>query len=679
MMYRVVKPFSYQGPLGQDLKAETGTLVDIQLRTVAEELLRTGMILPRELHSQQRKSAESCSPKWSRSMRVGIWLRTSSHYSGGRIHMFQYAWCLAEAGAEVYLVTNTVPKWIRDYPALNRIHLVIGEDLPPSDIDVIVTDSKESLGRKALEWKNRHPWCPLVCMNFETPNWVEEFAKEKAHRLGGDRKVFEKADLLLANSSESMRYLSEWMDTKDKITAVIRPAVNVYAIEAASKGTTPKEMARIGDRPYAVWCARAEKYKGCEVAFDAVFKADSPLDLVLFGSYQRGLPQDTDLHRVYKCNGLPDQVKFYAMKNAQMVLAPSLFEGFGMIPAEATACGTPVIAFDLPVIKKEYKGLDGIHLVKHGDKAAYAKKVNALAAKPKVTVDPAPVVERLGLEAMAQTIEHIPYHAVRRPRVTAQLVAYWGFSPESVESIYDMVDEIKIAYGRVEHAPEIDDGTLERLRALPDPDGKIELEVRDRWANKREMRSWCSDRSTGNRMLMLDGDEIWVGLGEWIKADVFFGSPRWVNLWHGADYWIHDANLGTSPRWGGPLDTYGSSCPHYRWSFWRRSYYWKRHHTPADRAGSALTDRSLERPNQVPACAIYHLGHALGAAVMQAKHDFYIARDGDDPGRQKRMAAWHDWDGKPGDCGDGIVDRVTWEVPEIVRRAVERISKEVLA
>jgi len=237
-----------------------------------------------------------------------------------------------------------------------------------------------------------------------------------------------------------------------------------------------------------------------------------------------------------------------------------------------------------------------------------------------------------------------------------------------------MVDEIIIAYGRVKHATEIDDGSLELLRNLPDPDGKITLEVRDEWIDKREMRNWCSSHSTGNRMLVLDGDEVWVGLDEWIKADIYYGSPRWINLWHGGDHWVHDAKIGTSPRWGGQLIPFGSPCPHYRWSFWRRSFYWKRHHTPVDREDHWLTDRRLDAAKRVPACAIYHLGHSLGTEVMQAKHDFYLARDGDDPGRQKRMTAWHNWNGKPGDCGDGIVEPVSWELPGIVQRSVARIS-----
>ena len=671
MFYRVIEPFEYRGVNGAVIRADRGELVDVAMRVDAEDLLRKGKIVPRVLQSTLRAPSASRSERWTHSMRVGIWLRTSSHYSGGRIHMWQYAWCLADAGAEVYLITNAVPKWMRDYPQSSNIHVLIDEP-PPDDIDLIMTDSKDSLGRQALEWRERHPWTKLVCMNFETPNWVAKYAKEKAKSLGGDRKVFERADVLMANSDESMAWLLKWMDVKPSVPrAILHPAVNTFAIDEACSGPTPREIERVGDRPFVVWCARGEKYKGADVAAKAVWAVKEPLDLVMFGSYTQPVPDDDGIHRVHRLNDAPDRVKFWAMRNARAVLAPSLFEGFGMVPAEALACGTPVVAFDLPVLRKEYAGLDGIHYAEHGDVRDFAKVLRSVVSEPKIVLDSAPVRERLGMGAMAQTIERIPHHAVRRSVVSAQLIAYWGFIPESVESIYDLVDEIVIAYGRVPEAPVIDDGTLDRLNALPDPDGKIRVEIRDAWPDKRSMRNWCSKESRGNRALVLDGDEVWVGLDEWLKADFAFGTPRWVNLWHGGDHWVHDARIGTSPRWGGPLQPYGSPCHHYRWSFWRRSYFWKKHHTPADQAGNTLTSPSLEPACQVPACAIYHFGHALHDDVMRAKHEFYLARDGDDSGRRKRRDAWHTWDGKPGDCGDGIVDPVTWELPGIVRKAVE--------
>ena len=93
-----------------------------------------------------------------------------------------------------------------------------------------------------------------------------------------------------------------------------------------------------------------------------------------------------------------------------------------------------------------------------------------------------------------------------------------------------------------------------------------------------------------------------------------------------------------------------------------------------DQNGQRLHVISDASALKVPGCAIYHLGHALPPQVMAAKHDFYLSRDGADDGRRRRKSAWHEWDGTLGDCGDGIIEAVNWQVPEIVLRAYERIS-----
>ena len=41
-----------------------------------------------------------------------------------------------------------------------------------------------------------------------------------------------------------------------------------------------------------------------------------------------------------------------AVKNASCLVFPSLYEGFGLPPLEALACGTPVLASDIPPVRE---------------------------------------------------------------------------------------------------------------------------------------------------------------------------------------------------------------------------------------------------------------------------------------------------------------------------------------
>jgi len=317
----------------------------------------------------------------------------------------------------------------------------------------------------------------------------------------------------------------------------------------------------------------------------------------------------------------------------------------------------------------------------------------ATLTKKNLNPDAKEAVRLWGMRAMQKSVDRIPHHAMKRKSVSAQMLAYWGFVPESIESVYDHVDEIVVAYGRCPEAAHIDDGSLDRIRAYPDPDKKIFIEARAVWENKKVMRQWCADHSSGNYSLVLDGDEVWVGLKDLFDSGVNFGSPRWLNFWHDEEHWIHDdpvnrsATSAAGQRWGFAVEPYGSYCPHYRWSWWRRSYYWHHHSMPASMSGELLfTKNSTEPPKDytsesemcaqmVPKCCIYHLGHALPMEVMEAKHQFYLNRDGKDDGRRQRMASWHNWKDKVGECGDGIVERVTWKLPGIVQRAFESMRK----
>ncbi len=677
MWYRVLKEFEYTLPRGETQVAKPGQLVNIKRQPRIDRLRARGAIGDSEdSHVSAKIPVLPTSPN-ARTLRIGLWLKTSGHYSGGRIHLYQYAVAMARLGAEVFLITNAEPIWGRNYDQVARLKtLISGRDQIPDDIDVIVTDSKTGIGHNALQWKKQHPRAPFICINFETPNWIRQFCPEYAdHMEPNDAyKIFPKADILLANSAESLKWCLKYI----KRTAadflhvgVLPPAINTDALDKpGAKFILPKN-------PYAVWVSRAAHHKGAQIASDAVWALDVPFDLVCFGSPEKP-PQDTKLHHFHVYRNFGDAEKFTAMRGAHMVLAPSKFEGFGMVPFEALACNTQCIAYDLPVLRQIYG--DRLDYVKWGDENDYVKRVRKCASSPReAPKGQAWAIKTWGLPAMAKRAEALPYHAVKEKRITAHMICYGTpTAPAAVEAVYPYVHQIIIAYGRVRLWNGWgDNGVLEALRAIPDPDDKITIEARDEWPDKITMRQWCADRATGNYMMMLDGDEIWTGMQALIDSDIDWGCPRWVTFWHGPEHWIYDHESLGGRRWGKRLDPYGSSCPHYRWSWWRPSYYFVQHHTPVDASGNLLVNRGVNEDagRLCPGAVIYHLGHALPDELMQAKHGFYERRDGADKGRVLRRKVWDTWKGEVGETEDGIIERVTWKLPAQVKKALSLIQQ----
>lgn len=74
-----------------------------------------------------------------------------------------------------------------------------------------------------------------------------------------------------------------------------------------------------------------------------------------------------------------EELKASLLAHADCLLAPSLLEGFGLVPLEALVVGTPVVASDVPA-HREVLGGD---LVDPSDTGAFADKIRAVVRDPR--------------------------------------------------------------------------------------------------------------------------------------------------------------------------------------------------------------------------------------------------------------------------------------------------------
>lgn len=129
---------------------------------------------------------------------------------------------------------------------------------------------------------------------------------------------------------------------------------------AAFRAATPK----LGDRPYLLFLSRIHPKKGCDLllrAFAGIAAARPELDLVIAGPEQAGWGDK--LRRIAAEAGVADRIhwpgmlsgdpKWGAFRGAEAFVLPSHQENFGIVVAEALACGTPVLITDKVNIWRE--------------------------------------------------------------------------------------------------------------------------------------------------------------------------------------------------------------------------------------------------------------------------------------------------------------------------------------
>lgn len=108
---------------------------------------------------------------------------------------------------------------------------------------------------------------------------------------------------------------------------------------------------------------------------DLVIAGDGPdLERAMAMVGERGL--DGRVRFVGRVTG---RAKFDLLASARLLLMPSRYETFGIVAAEALACRTPVVAFDLPCLREVVPAEAGV-LVAQGDIAAFAAAVLDLLA-----------------------------------------------------------------------------------------------------------------------------------------------------------------------------------------------------------------------------------------------------------------------------------------------------------
>jgi glycosyltransferase involved in cell wall biosynthesis len=162
----------------------------------------------------------------------------------------------------------------------------------------------------------------------------------------------------------------------------------------------PADVAR-PEPPVLLTVSRLRAHKNQASTIRAASRSRTEVQVRLIG---RGAEQASlerlagtlNVHCRIETEATDDEVRD-AYRAARVVVCPSSFEGFGLTPIEAVACGTPVVASDIPP-HREFVG-DAVRLYPSGDEDALVESISrALHDAP---ADPG-LVRELTIPAAAQ-------------------------------------------------------------------------------------------------------------------------------------------------------------------------------------------------------------------------------------------------------------------------------------
>lgn len=293
-------------------------------------------------------------------------------YAGGRVYSWLLGLALAKTGIPASMVSNRVPGFVDDFAAYpDQVNVVRmphkdtwGQYPVPHDFAI----GSPMSGVAAVPYGKRFG-VPSILMVFDPPNFVRDLTpQENAAREGVWAKYkgsLMMADFVLALCPVAADYAREWLKgyPRDRVLDLV-PGINSLVQRAAPEAE---------ERDTITYLGRMVGFKQRDTIFKIASRLKPTPRVCIMGGVAgennptvfKDLAKDAGVKELVCLPSVDDMRKFTELKRSRFHVTASLFEGFGMTPAESLACGTPSVAYPLPSFTAEY-----------GDSIDYADAIN---------------------------------------------------------------------------------------------------------------------------------------------------------------------------------------------------------------------------------------------------------------------------------------------------------------
>lgn len=491
-----------------------------------------------------------------------LFMNNIGHYSGGRYYLVYIAYLLANMGHKVTVITDKMPLFLKDFRYIeigDRLEWICDKQTRKTkwflnssnnEFDIILESPLASAGfLYANKWR-----VPLYAILFESPNYVAKY------RDGDDstedywrpykQGILSTSNKLICISEVGSNYAKDWLKGYRGNIEVVQPCINTWIADRVKQPERENEITFVG---------RHVEFKNPSDIIHAVSKIPRKIrpDINFVGSHSSKLrvsmvnsAENLDVNIRFYAN-VTDDEKFYLIKRSKLLIFPSLFEGFGIPPAEAIYCGVPVIAYDIPVLKREYgNSIDyvepnNINAIR--DKIEYYLTKSSVLRKRSKSVQKCFYKKENAIPCLPSTMKNKLRDVIYQGKdlsITAGMIALNASDTIllTLKSVYDYVDKIVLVEGAVEDYARVNpemvkldgffnsvDNTQEiynDFKENHDPFDKLEIVLHPQgrfWKNKSEMQNEIAKRVNTDLYLKVDSDELYI------ESDVEYMKRQFMN------------------------------------------------------------------------------------------------------------------------------------------------------
>lgn len=318
-------------------------------------------------------------------------LQPGSGDAGGmNVYIDELAQTMADRGVHVDVFTRAIdPNQAPIVQVSERyrvIHIAAGPmlELPVAQL----TDHVFEFAESVIEWVRRsrvdydvvhsHYWLsgwaglmvkrvldiPLA-NSFHTLGRVKDATRREDQapsglvRVVAEHDVISGSDCVIASTPAEYDDLLTHYGADPTRLCTSRPGVNHIIFKPGDKGAAREALGLDPSDPMVLFVGRIQALKGVDVAIDAFSQArehvpGSHMVVVGGASGPHGFEEVDEIHQQVKDLDISDAVTFVPpvphadlatyYQAADLLIFPSRSESFGLVAAEAQACGTPVIA-----------------------------------------------------------------------------------------------------------------------------------------------------------------------------------------------------------------------------------------------------------------------------------------------------------------------------------------------